>query len=246
MEKNKTGKYLKYAIGEIVLVVIGILIALQINNWNENRKAYDKSKMYLSEILKDLEKDTTTINSSISYATEYLNKTKWSLNKITFSSHDVDSIWMSIGGFYSTLSLTDRTFQKIQNSGESNLVGFDSIYDRISHYYTNTQSFYSRFGQWDIKETVDKQDYLQELEERLEISNYRLKLMGRETSTEQFPTIQDSSEQIERLIEFVKSPRGRNHFKNNYVRHKRGITVYNNTKSEAIKLIEEIKKLLNE
>jgi hypothetical protein len=38
MEKNKTGKYLKYAIGEIVLVVIGILIALQINNWNEGNK----------------------------------------------------------------------------------------------------------------------------------------------------------------------------------------------------------------
>lgn len=36
MEKNKTGKYLKYAIGEILLVVIGILIALQINNWNES------------------------------------------------------------------------------------------------------------------------------------------------------------------------------------------------------------------
>ena len=38
MEKNQTGKYLKYAVGEIVLVVIGILIALQINNWNEDRK----------------------------------------------------------------------------------------------------------------------------------------------------------------------------------------------------------------
>jgi hypothetical protein len=38
MEQNKTGKYLKYAIGEIVLVVIGILIALQINNWNEQKK----------------------------------------------------------------------------------------------------------------------------------------------------------------------------------------------------------------
>jgi hypothetical protein len=38
MEKNKTGKYLKYAIGEIILVVIGILIALQINNLNEQRK----------------------------------------------------------------------------------------------------------------------------------------------------------------------------------------------------------------
>jgi hypothetical protein len=36
--ENKTGKYFKYAIGEIILVVIGILIALQINNWNEARK----------------------------------------------------------------------------------------------------------------------------------------------------------------------------------------------------------------
>jgi len=38
METGKTSKYLKYAIGEIILVVIGILIALSINNWNENRK----------------------------------------------------------------------------------------------------------------------------------------------------------------------------------------------------------------
>jgi len=41
MEKNKTGRYLKYALGEIVLVVIGILIALSINSWNENRKKED-------------------------------------------------------------------------------------------------------------------------------------------------------------------------------------------------------------
>lgn len=38
METGKTGKYLKYAIGEIILVVIGILIALSINNWNEQKK----------------------------------------------------------------------------------------------------------------------------------------------------------------------------------------------------------------
>jgi hypothetical protein len=38
MVKNKTATYFKYAIGEIVLVVIGILIALSINNWNESKK----------------------------------------------------------------------------------------------------------------------------------------------------------------------------------------------------------------
>ncbi|MDX5584620.1 MAG: DUF6090 family protein [Aureibaculum sp.] len=47
MEKNKTGKYIKYAIGEIVLVVIGILIALSINNWNENRKIRNTEQQYL-------------------------------------------------------------------------------------------------------------------------------------------------------------------------------------------------------
>ena len=51
--ENKTGKYFKYAIGEIVLVVIGILIALQINNWNEQRK----ENITEQAILKRLEKE---------------------------------------------------------------------------------------------------------------------------------------------------------------------------------------------
>ena len=38
LEQNKTGKYFKYAIGEILLVMVGILLALQVNNWNEVRK----------------------------------------------------------------------------------------------------------------------------------------------------------------------------------------------------------------
>ncbi|MCO4822170.1 MAG: hypothetical protein KC469_08885, partial [Flavobacteriaceae bacterium] len=55
MEKNKTGKYFKYAIGEIILVVIGILIALQINNWNENKKLVVKEMKIVKEIKYELE-----------------------------------------------------------------------------------------------------------------------------------------------------------------------------------------------
>ena len=53
IEQNKMGKYFKYAIGEIILVVIGILIALQINNWNEARK----TKLVELKILKELKED---------------------------------------------------------------------------------------------------------------------------------------------------------------------------------------------
>ena len=61
MEKNKTGKYFKYAAGEIILVVIGILIALSINNWNENRK----NKKYLNQIFSSIENELEESNKDI-------------------------------------------------------------------------------------------------------------------------------------------------------------------------------------
>jgi hypothetical protein len=65
MGENKTGKYFKYAIGEIVLVVIGILIALQINNWNENRKTDIITQSYYAQILFDLDKETKNIEERV-------------------------------------------------------------------------------------------------------------------------------------------------------------------------------------
>jgi len=65
MEKNKTGKYLKYAIGEIVLVVIGILIALSINNWNENRKSQNLAQENYRNLLTSLEQDSITVQKTI-------------------------------------------------------------------------------------------------------------------------------------------------------------------------------------
>jgi len=62
METGKTGKYFKYAIGEIILVVIGILIALQINNLNEKRKETKLSQEYLIGINNDLKKDIKNVD----------------------------------------------------------------------------------------------------------------------------------------------------------------------------------------
>ncbi|WP_197057008.1 DUF6090 family protein [Cellulophaga sp. Hel_I_12] len=63
--ENKISKYFKYAIGEIVLVVIGILIALQINNWNENRKSRTTETYVLNEILSNLNEDAAILNDII-------------------------------------------------------------------------------------------------------------------------------------------------------------------------------------
>ncbi len=57
LSENKFSKYLIYAVGEIILVVIGILIALQINSWNDNRKAKIVENKFFANVLQDLEKD---------------------------------------------------------------------------------------------------------------------------------------------------------------------------------------------
>ena len=66
LSENKFGKYLTYAIGEIILVVIGILMALQINNWNESRKEKALAKNYYHRLISDLKADKAYANRYIS------------------------------------------------------------------------------------------------------------------------------------------------------------------------------------
>ena len=67
LSENKTSKYLLYAIGEIILVVIGILIALQINNWNEIQKLKGEEIKLIQSFKTSIETDTITINNYINF-----------------------------------------------------------------------------------------------------------------------------------------------------------------------------------
>jgi len=94
--ENKTSKYFKYAIGEIILVVIGILIALQINNWNENRK----SKSFETEILTQVQANLVKDKQTLEEISSNFQKAIISSNKILesrWSNQDKDSLkyWLA-------------------------------------------------------------------------------------------------------------------------------------------------------
>tara|TARA_R110002074_G_scaffold84015_5_gene186662 strand:+ start:872 stop:1870 length:999 start_codon:yes stop_codon:yes gene_type:complete len=77
MKKNKTSKYFKYAIGEIILVVIGILIALQINNWNESKKKDEQFALALEQVFNDLDieiQDYDNTNTSLDQQITFINQ----------------------------------------------------------------------------------------------------------------------------------------------------------------------------
>jgi len=76
LSDNKFSKYLLYAIGEIILVVIGILIALQINNWNENRKNKIAEADYYYRILDDFELNEKLIDETSKLTTDKIKLCK--------------------------------------------------------------------------------------------------------------------------------------------------------------------------
>ncbi|MFL0352107.1 DUF6090 family protein [Xanthomarina sp. GH4-25] len=83
MEQNNTAKYFKYAIGEITLVMIGILLALQVNNWNENRK----NRQFESEIIALI--DNNLLKDSMSLAVE-LKRAKLAISTTEHLLHEID------------------------------------------------------------------------------------------------------------------------------------------------------------
>ena len=93
--ENKTGKYLKYAIGEITLVVIGILIALQINNWNINRLERKTEKKILLDLnveFKENLKDAQRVYNGNLEIVSAVNKIQENLDNNKLTSKSLDSL----------------------------------------------------------------------------------------------------------------------------------------------------------
>jgi len=88
LSEGKTSKYLKYALGEIILVVIGILIALQINNWNENRKNKIAEADYYCRILDDFELNENLIDETLKATTEKIKLCKELILDLNTPSND--------------------------------------------------------------------------------------------------------------------------------------------------------------
>ncbi|WP_449658182.1 DUF6090 family protein [Winogradskyella ursingii] len=136
MEQNKTGKYLKYAIGEIILVVIGILIALQINNWNESKKATTQEITILKNIKEDIVRDTLDMVFNIDYNKRFL-KAETQLLRFLLSDlkEPIDTINYADALSIPIFSVLHKaTFSNLQSSNPG-LITNNTLYKDISRFY---------------------------------------------------------------------------------------------------------------
>jgi hypothetical protein len=155
MEIGKTGKYFKYAIGEIVLVVIGILIALSINNWNENLKNLKKEQQIITSLNKEFIQNKA-INSDILNAIQKSTDACLKLMEISLigESHEnakqIDSlIYWSIE--YKPFIPNNNTYTEILNTGEIELLKNENIKNALFEYnreLENNKSTYLMLEKW--------------------------------------------------------------------------------------------------
>ena len=145
MEKNKTGKYFKYAIGEIILVVIGILIALQINNLNERHKANIQEQEYYCLLLQNIEQDKEQILQLKTLIQKRIEASFGLIREIQkeepetalFAKHWFPAFRQSSSAF----TPNDATYSDIKSSGNLKLIKDKSITNALHLYFKNVTGY---------------------------------------------------------------------------------------------------------
>jgi hypothetical protein len=187
METGKTGKYLKYAIGEILLVMVGILLALQVNNWNENRINSNKEATILANIHEEFKANKIQLERVVKKHQDAQTNTAKIINLFPLTSIPepaiLDSLsyymWNSFGGYTFNPSQTSinalintSSFDIISNDELSNLL--ISWNDLVKDYQeeekyakdfavNDYEAFFSKHFTWNLKFNEDSRNDLNAL-----------------------------------------------------------------------------------
>ena len=137
--ENKTGKYFKYAIGEIVLVVIGILIALSINSWNENRIDAKREANYIKNIERDLNNQIKAIDTQSDFEIEVTEYCRIALKPYNETNRlKIDSTFaVALGSITTrrTFLNPNPAYTELISSGNIELLKNETFKDQLINYY---------------------------------------------------------------------------------------------------------------
>jgi len=162
LKEGKTARYFKYAFGEIVLVVIGILIALQINNWNEYRKERTVEKDVLKDILTSLEQNHNVIHESLVMLDDFDRSSDIVLEALnqkipysdTLAKHFLSAT--RTGGLLFPLS--SAGYESLKNEG-FNIIRSDSLKDQIMDLFEVSIKTVQARAQWTMDTGITAENY---------------------------------------------------------------------------------------
>jgi len=234
-DDNKPLKYMRYAIGEIVLVVIGILIALQINTWNQNRINNKKLKNYLTELVIDLNYNAVVISIQLETLNNRNEIRKSFLALKDYNKLSVDSLEKSLETFYETVDFSRATFDKIENSGITDFGQYVSLIEDLRIYY-NYVIPRAENQLATISRAVELEQSFWRYNQNLYEFSY----------DEELASAQSKDESKEQLIELLQSPTTRNILKIDYLRNKQLIKTFRGVNDGTVYFKEATEEAIKE
>ena len=205
--ENKTSKYLKYAIGEIVLVVIGILIALQINNWNETRKERAQETVLLDQLLSDFNSNLQQLDQKISMREDFTNSVKQLFKYIDNPLLATkDSVDIHIGKTmpYATF---DPIVVDLASSGELKLISNNILKQAVTRWTSDIKDV--------IEDEVTWKDYRNTIYVPFLIQNYQLRTV-RNKAYEANILGTYTMDRENTITEYAKDDIGNSHYETDY------------------------------
>ena len=239
LSENKFSKYLIYAIGEIVLVVIGILIALQLNTSKENREKTDLGYKYLMEMKKEVQSDIFIIDNRIRMLDKSIKNQEAALNTKSIANLPLDSVLMimnrpNIGGF----EISELTFNKMKNLGLTELSNNDSLNSKINTYYNSDLAFFKKAINFTFEKYDEYSYYLTYVEESIDYSHKDYEFPSLFNQTKQ---ALDSINRMNR-IKYITSLKGRNLILDDLGRKRYALKVLNLIQEQSVTLLKSIYK----
>lgn len=139
LKNNNSGRYFKYALGEIILVVVGILLALQINSCNQNIVNGKKEKLYLKNLKADMLKQLKDIDIQLDFEHKQFNMVSGLIEDYyKDSSFKLDSVFFNSSSRLigrKTFNKNDPTYTALLSTGDISLLKDDNLKNALFEYY---------------------------------------------------------------------------------------------------------------
>jgi len=235
----RTGRYFKYAIGEILLVVIGILIALQLNNFNDDRKKSKLGHQFLTEMKSELQDDLFILDDHIKRLKKNIENQEAAMNTKDINKLPLDSLYMVITPVNLNFRMSELTYLKMNNLGITSLSNNDDLNSKILEYYNKDVEFLKRLMSHIFDDLMKYSNFYRYEQDKIDVSNGYTE--NREFSSLYTLSKDEADKKLKsNIIEFIQSIKGRNLVLNDLGGKRYSLLVLNNIQEQTTNLLKDI------
>lgn len=233
LNKKNIKRYLLFSIGELIMIIAGILIAMSINNWNQKRLSVHKANLYIAKVKKDLAIDTSYFNFAIKRIDLKIDYKKSLFNPDSLAKFSTAQLQSIVSSGTNNISINNNAYNKMLESGIVTLPEKNFLFEKLDNYYAVFNTYLKELNKWEEK-SVDKDMNFWVYQNHYEVEYF-----------DSIPRVKDPKKNRADFLKIITSKEGKNYINMSILREERMKEVYTKTRDGAKKLIRRIDSIQN-